>query len=73
MTLYLVRVACPFCEKVAGFVEEADGPVGLMQDVNVSARYCPACGEYVPSGHPEWVLHEETEIERVAPTQEREA
>lgn len=71
MTLYLIRAACPFCGQVADLVERTPDAVNLMQDVPIDTRWCPECGEQVRMG--EWDVHEETEIERVEPTQEREA
>ena len=69
MTLYWIRAACPNCGEVANLVEERDRPVPLMQDVEITSRCCPLCGGLVH----EWDVHEESEIERVQPTQEREA
>lgn len=61
MTLYLIRAACPNCGEVVNLAEDTDGPVGLMQDVPITARCCRACGGAVH----EWDVHEELEIERV--------
>lgn len=69
--LYLIRAACPDCREVTGFVEARNSPVPLMQDVEVDAKFCPNCGYPVQTGSTEWDVHEESEIERVKPMQER--
>ena len=68
MTLYLIRAACPHCEEVTNFVEETSAPVGLMQDVRLSAELCPHCGVHLWTEGYEWDVQEESEIERVEPT-----
>lgn len=67
-TLYLIRARCPCCGAVANLVERTETPVLLDQDVAITTRWCPECGDHVGVG--EWDRHEETEIERVAPTPE---
>jgi len=42
-----------------------------MQDVPITARYCPLCGFDVGTSSEEWDVREDYEIERVPPTQER--
>jgi len=65
--LYLIKAACPNCGVVVPIVEEADEPVNLMQHVPITANCCRHCGGMVR----EWDVHEDAEIERVTPTQER--
>lgn len=68
MTLYLIVAKCPNCGDDVQLVEETDAPVGMMQDVPISASCCPNCGGLVN----EWDVREESEIQRVTPTQERD-
>ena len=73
--LYLVLAECPHCCEENRIVEKRPEPVGLMQDIEITRFYCTLCGNRVPaiwSGE-DWDRREETEIERVSPTQEREA
>lgn len=73
MTLYLIVACCPHCDEVVNHVEETECPVGLMQEVPITARYCPMCGfEIVGAPADEWDVCEDAEIERVTPTQERD-
>jgi endogenous inhibitor of DNA gyrase (YacG/DUF329 family) len=73
MTLYVVVVECPHCNDKTSFVEETEQPVSLMQDINVSERYCPTCGINVDRlDKRKWIVVEETRIERVEPTEEIE-
>lgn len=71
MTLYLVVVGCPNCDETVRFVEESDDPIDLMQDVPLSVNRCPYCAAFVPEETGEWDVQEESEVERVVPTQER--
>lgn len=66
MTLYLIRAACPSCGNVVNLVEEPEIAVPVMQDVAIETRWCPECGDNVGIGG--WDVHEESEIERVAPS-----
>lgn len=68
--LYLIKARCPDCDEVSQFVEERDAPVDLMQDVGISAGYCPHCGVHMWTEGYEWDIHEEAEVEPVQPTQE---
>lgn len=72
LTMYLIRAKCPNCGEITGFVEERVRPVSLMTDVHLSAEFCPNCSFFV-AGEASWDIHEETQIERVRPSQEREA
>lgn len=69
MTLYLLLAGCPACGEEVLQAEETDGPVGLMQDVAITARYCSICGFDVDASSEEWDLREDHEIERVPPTE----
>jgi len=73
MTLYMILAGCPACGQEVLHTEETDGPVDLMQDVPITARYCPLCGFDVGTSSEEWDVREDYEIERVPPTQERTA
>lgn len=66
MTLYLIRAGCPRCGEIVQLVEETPEALGVMQDVPINTRWCPECGDQVRMG--EWDRNEETEIERVPPT-----
>lgn len=70
LILYLIRAQCPNCDEITGFVEERVRPIALDTDVHLSAEFCPNCSFFV-AGEASWDVHEETEIERVLPTQER--
>jgi len=58
--LYLIRAACPRCGDVVDLVERTPSDLGVMQDVPIDTRWCPACGEQVRMA--EWDRHEETQI-----------
>lgn len=72
MINYLIIAECPQCRKKNRFIEVRNQAVGLMHDVHISARYCQHCGYDVVFHEDEWDLHEEAEVKRVKPTQERE-
>ena len=65
--LYLIVAGCPNWGEVVQLVEETDYLVDLMQEVPITANCCRHCGGMVH----EWDVHEDAEIERVPPTQER--
>lgn len=70
--LYLIVAECPLCGGQNRIVESREKPVNLMQDVRITVRCCELCGREVGRDGHEWDVHEEAEIERVQPTQERE-
>lgn len=70
MTLYMVIAECPHCNDKAHFIEETDQPVDLMHDIGVKAMYCPTCGINVDQLDGEWIIIEETRVERVNPVEE---
>ena len=72
LTMYLIRAKCPHCDEITGFVEDRANPVSLMTDVHLTAEHCPECGIHLWTEGYEWDIHEETEIERVEPAQERD-
>lgn len=70
--IYLVTTECPACSNEFGQAERFDEPVGLMQNVPLSAKFCPHCGVSIEALDAEWDLIEEHEVARVLPAQERE-
>ncbi len=69
MTLYLLLAGCSVCGEEVLHAEETDGPVNLMQEISITARYCPICGSDIDRIG-EWDVREDFEIERVKPTNE---
>lgn len=63
---YIVEAECPQCGELVEHGRSFDDPIPLDMEILLSP-YCPQCGKEVP----DWDVHEEHEVERVTPTQER--
>lgn len=66
---YLVIATCSSCGQEVKYTEEFEEPVALDRSVSIKWTHCPYCGT-APTW---WDPVEEFEIERVLPTQERDA